>query len=210
MPAWVIDPLCVLLPPHDGQRHQESTKRYVGIPFPVHCRTHAGLLSTINKQIKTPMKIDIARCTKAMQFLAISGVPRPELIEKAIALIQKNPDDALRSGYLGIKNYAHFGDQRCDCPYGMGPKHGDIVFSIGRTRNCLRHDALAVSDDEIYYLQCYRDFGSISEKTNNIYDRVLTLCDVLMELKTITERRDVLMKHIDEANVELVEAPANP
>jgi len=36
--------------------------------------------------------------------------------------------------YFGVKNYDGFGDQRADCEYGMGPRHGSIVFRIGLTR----------------------------------------------------------------------------
>jgi len=37
----------------------------------------------------------------------------------------------LRKQFFGCKNYSQFICQRCDCEYGYGPKHGDIVFSIG-------------------------------------------------------------------------------
>jgi len=68
-------------------------------------------------------------------MIRVSGIPSREreyLIEEAIALIQKDPENAMKSEYLGIKNYAAFGDQREDHSYGMGPRHGCIVFSIGR------------------------------------------------------------------------------
>jgi len=39
----------------------------------------------------------------------------------------------IASRYFGVKNYDAFGDQRHDCEYGMGPRHGSIVFSIGLT-----------------------------------------------------------------------------
>lgn len=40
----------------------------------------------------------------------------------------------LRHQYFGVKNYADFGDQRCDGAYHTVPQHGYIVFSIGLTR----------------------------------------------------------------------------
>jgi len=68
-------------------------------------------------------------------MIRVSGIPSREreyLIEEAIRLIQQDPENAMRTEYLGIKNYAAFGDQREDHTYGMGPRHGSIVFSIGR------------------------------------------------------------------------------
>ena len=41
----------------------------------------------------------------------------------------------LRKDYLGVKNYDRFGDQRADCLYGSGPRHGSIVFSIRLTED---------------------------------------------------------------------------
>lgn len=59
------------------------------------------------------------------------GDTRTKLIEDAIRLIAASPD-ALSQNYLGVKNYASFGDQREDHKYFMGPRHGDIVFSVKR------------------------------------------------------------------------------
>lgn len=42
--------------------------------------------------------------------------------------------EKIGSRYFGVKNYDGFGDQRTDCEYGMGPRHGSIVCSIGLTR----------------------------------------------------------------------------
>ncbi len=44
-----------------------------------------------------------------------------------------NGGDEIGRRYFGVKNYDAFGDQRTDCEYGMGPRHGSIVFSIGLT-----------------------------------------------------------------------------
>lgn len=54
--------------------------------------------------------------------------------------------ERLRRGYLGVKNYDAFGDQRCDCEYGMGPRHGSIVFAVGLTRSARERD---LTPDEI-------------------------------------------------------------
>lgn len=60
---------------------------------------------------------------------------RGALLEEALKSLQENPADWAKNQYYGYKNYAGFGDQRCDCEYGMGPRHGSIVFRIGRGNN---------------------------------------------------------------------------
>jgi hypothetical protein len=59
----------------------------------------------------------------------------------------------LKTEYLGIKNYAAFGDQREDHTYGMGPRHGTIVFSIGRDHGHL------IEPGDVDELIRVRDFG---------------------------------------------------
>lgn len=62
----------------------------------------------------------------------------------------------LWSNYLGTKNYDRWHGQRCDCSYGMGPRHGSIIFSIGLTDETRRRDPRELSAEEteaaIYYL----------------------------------------------------------
>lgn len=107
---------------------------------------------------KTP--IDLDRCRRGMKQLRIEGAPRVAVIEEAIAGIQRDPMTAMRSQYIGVKNYASFGDQREDHEYGFGPKHGTIVFSIGRDSD-FRSSRQALDHDAIYLLEAYRDFGTI-------------------------------------------------
>lgn len=40
----------------------------------------------------------------------------------------------LRRKFFGTKDYDRWSDQRCDCAYGYGPRHGTIVFSVGLDR----------------------------------------------------------------------------
>lgn len=57
----------------------------------------------------------------------------------------------LKNGYMGIKDYAHWRGQRCDCSYHMGPSHGTIVFNIGlkvRDRDLTEQEV----DACLYYL----------------------------------------------------------
>lgn len=59
----------------------------------------------------------------------------------------------LRHEFFGTKNYSGWSGQRCDCGYGMGPRHGSICFRIGLKEEARARD---LSDAEreaaIYYL----------------------------------------------------------
>ena len=102
--------------------------------------------------------IDIDRCLIAMQDLCVHGLcctpMREAALASAIRMIQENPTGALKKGYVGIKNYASFGDQREDHEYGFGPRHGSIVFSIGRRKP---QENITLGADHIYLLECVRD-----------------------------------------------------
>ena len=116
------------------------------------------------------MCLDLECCYRAMENIEISGAPRNALIEEAIAAIQKDGKSALQTGYLGIKNYAGFGDQREDHGYGMCPRHGTIVFSIGRTQKA-RDKKTELGADEIYYLEAYREFGVKTVDSHCLYKK---------------------------------------
>jgi hypothetical protein len=109
----------------------------------------------------------------------IVGEVRLKALENAIARIQKDGKNALSKEYVGVKNYAHFGDQRCDCQYGFGPSHGSIVFRIERATRVVRpkDDAILVlGDDEVYFLECARDFQELAEaygEYKNLYDYLM-------------------------------------
>ncbi len=135
------------------------------------------------------MKIDIERCKRAMENIYMKGLPnegaasfpqesRGAKIEAAISAIQTDGANALMKQTFGVKNYASFGDQGCDCEYGYGPRHGYIVFEIGRTgKSREKHTVLGA--DEIYLLECCRDFGSVELGANK-----LNLCLIINELTT--------------------------
>lgn len=112
------------------------------------------------------MKIDLDRVRRGMATVYVDGVPRTaerlNLIAEAIGRIQSNPQGAFKANYLGIKNYAGFGDQRSDCGYGMGPRHGSIVFEIGRPN---RGEGPLPGADAVYALECLRDFGFVEVDT---------------------------------------------
>lgn len=152
--------------------------------------------------------IDLDRCRKAMAQLVVRGLPttpqRRDLIAAAIEQIQRSPETALAREYLGIKNYAGFGDQREDHEYGSGPRHGSIVFFIGRSDHP-RSDALG--EDQIYLLECVRDFGSVETPWDRSdygarEPRRLNLCEAIQEYNTLLERIGHFARRFDAARVE--------
>lgn len=82
---------------------------------------------------------------------------REDLLEEALRLLQEHPTDWLKDQYMGIKRYAGFGDQRSDHPYGYGPKHGSIIFEIGRGH---KYDPAKI-EDYIQFLLFFRDFRPV-------------------------------------------------
>lgn len=132
---------------------------------------------------------------------------RAWLIEKAIAALQSRPGDALAGEFFGIKNYAGFGDQRCDCPYHMGPKHGDIVFKIGRRGSTGdERRAVEVTDDAVYLLEAVRDFGSVEHpcgdpRPGTRNPKRVNLCDLLEEIGATEDRLLSLRKVLIGATV---------
>lgn len=154
-------------------------------------------------------KLDIDICRAASKELEICGAPRPRLIEEAISLIQSDPM-CLMKHYLGIKNYAHFGDQRCDCEYGMGPSHGHIVFSIGRSNYGIGKE-VELGDAHIYYLQAYRDFGMWETGDKDSYGgpMKLSLSEFIRRLDKAKRELSVLKSALETKTVDLYEAPNN-
>lgn len=145
--------------------------------------------------------IDIDRCRRGMRQLSVRGVPRAGLIATAIGMIQTNANTALRQEYLGIKNYEAFGDQREDHRYGFGPKHGSIVFSIGRVSPS---NGPPLDDDAIYLLEAYRDFGTTKRKVyrdGRTIDERWSICDVIREHDRLSEQLREMRSLLDAARM---------
>lgn len=146
------------------------------------------------------MAIDLERCRRGMKQLRVEGFARNALIEEAIAAIQKDPIEALKTRYFGIKNYAGFGDQREDHEYGYSPKHGSIVFSIGRNEFKGALDA-----DAIYYLEAYRDFETMAWQEyehGRLETRPITLSKAIREFDELTRKRNLIADAFEKMRIE--------
>lgn len=99
---------------------------------------------------------ELIECNKRLKITGICNTEiREKAIEDAIKAIQIDNNEALKTEYIGVKNYAHFGDQRYDCSYGCGPTHGHIVFSIGRRWS---DNNVSLTETDIEFLIKARDF----------------------------------------------------
>jgi len=155
------------------------------------------------------MKIDMDRFRRGASQLEIVGRPgkskeRLDVIETAILEIQAKPEVALSLKYLGVKNYAGFGDQREDHEYGYGPRHGSIVFSVGRKRPNLNGQ---LDGDAIYALEILRDTAETVFPYNEFVspehwpreiENVFEAVAILDRLETL---RDGMVKALNEPEV---------
>jgi hypothetical protein len=130
--------------------------------------------------VKAPL--DVERCMRASEAITVVGIPRGAVreraLEEAIATIQKDGGGAFANRYIGVKQYASFGDQREDHDYGRGPGHGVIVFSIGRTSSFRARGTTGLGPDHVYFLEAVRDFGEVIGRDK----RGLNLDQVLRQL----------------------------
>ena len=82
---------------------------------------------------------------------------RKGVIKNAITDLLNTKGANLKKTYFGMKNYEGFGDQGCDCEYGMGPTYGSIVFEVGITPEYRKKDIPdALLEAAIYYLANYK------------------------------------------------------
>lgn len=136
--------------------------------------------------------LDLDRLYRGMEQINVGGVCNSEVrhkaLEDAIAAIQQSPNTALKKEYIGVKQYAHFGDQRCDCTVGMGPTHGSIVFRITRLSD------KPLDGDAIYLLEASRDFGLITtgRKLGSDRKEALDLCGALRRKRELQKELDTL------------------
>ena len=111
---------------------------------------------------------------------------RERTLEEAVKALNDNPAEWAKKRYYGIKDYAHFGDQREDHEYGRGPRHGSIVFSIGRGSNYSEENV----SDYIDLLLFFRDFRNSALKSNRGFP--LSLDGAVTEQKYLEDRLSVV------------------
>ncbi len=108
--------------------------------------------------------LDISRVQLAESIISIKGDPYGNTSEikmghrtiaKCAIIDIANGCQHLKTRYYGNKEYSGY-YQRCDCEYGMGPKHGGICDSIQLISDVRSRE---LTDDEkdacIYYINNY-------------------------------------------------------
>lgn len=112
--------------------------------------------------------IDLEKVALAKTILSVSGTYAKGGDErasvKADAIKQLATGIPIREIYgdlwrvaFGTKSYDRWHGQRCDCEYGMGPRHGSLIFQIGlrdSVRKTRKHSDLTPEEIEaaIYFL----------------------------------------------------------
>lgn len=105
-------------------------------------------------------KIALARSVLAITGrYAKAGADRSSCLSEAMRQIagwQEGRTIGMCREFVGTKVYAHWIGQRSDHPYGMGPRHGGIIFSIGLKKSIRIRDPFHLTDAErdacLYYL----------------------------------------------------------
>jgi len=106
----------------ENNRHEKTVKDY------------EKLIEETKRQKGIFLKgIELEKIKTAESVLNVRGLKDEydeDCTRRAIRGIATN-DGEIKKWYYGVKNYACYNHQACDCEYGMGPRHGEIVFSIG-------------------------------------------------------------------------------
>lgn len=118
----------------------------------------ADAAKTTLAQYKDGLDVDKIRLAETVLYVsdfAKGGEERGGAVADAIKWFAtgKAGYRGLRHEYFGTKSYDRWHGQRCDCEYGMGPRHGSIIFRIELRREARDRD---LTTDEknaaIYYL----------------------------------------------------------
>lgn len=110
-------------------------------------------------------KINRAEHVVHVSDLGNGATERRECIADAIKQFAtgkpENGYQDLWTQYFGTKNYAHWRDQRVNCEYFMGPRHGSVVFRVETTAAARKRSQADLTPDEveaaIYYLTRIED-----------------------------------------------------
>ena len=155
------------------------------------CYNRIILIKGVNEMTKINMDYFNKGASEIYVEGVLSGNVREGVVVEAVTQINEDPFNALKNKYLGVKRYAGFGDQECNCEYGMGPKHGNIAFKIGRVD---RKSDKELSSYAIYALEIFIEFSLQLSKSGN---ELVNLFDLVREMSALKEKHDMLAEKID-------------
>lgn len=114
-------------------------------------KAHIDQLQAIDKELQTLSDaiglhkggLDLEKIATALEILEIRGNAAKyqnapafkRLVASAIGILSNPAQEFFSREHLWIKEYASFGPQGGTSEYGLGPRHGRIVFSIGFNRD---------------------------------------------------------------------------
>ncbi|BCJ86484.1 hypothetical protein [Effusibacillus dendaii] len=103
--------------------------------------------------------IDLNKIKIAESLLRVKGLSYGQYNDRCVTEAIKDIAQGapkMSEGYFGVKNYAHWTHQESDHPYGYGPRHGSIVFSVG-----LKNPKEKLTEEQkeccLYYLNLLRN-----------------------------------------------------
>lgn len=82
--------------------------------------------------------LDLEKVKQAVAIINIEGLKTGKYNGRCVTEAIKDiadGTDKMAKEYFGVKDYAHWSDQSSDHPYGYGPTHGSITFSVGYKRD---------------------------------------------------------------------------
>lgn len=138
------------------ERAEESKKHHDYVD-----RTAQEINELLRQKEMAMNGLDLSKIQTAESILDVDGLKYGEYNERCINEAIKDiatGQESMRREYFGVKNYAHWQHQECDCKYGYGPTHGSIVFSVGYKRNRLCDEFSEYEKDScIYYLNLLKN-----------------------------------------------------
>lgn len=100
-----------------------------------------------------------------------AGEDRARCLEEAIQRILSGGGPMFQE-YSGTKSYDRWHGQHSNHPYGMGPRHGYIIFQIGLISPIRQRETKALTEDEInacvYYLRNLEKIQDAEEKAKQV------------------------------------------
>lgn len=152
--------------------------KQLGVDYERNKKRIEGDIQTVVERIKMQVDhgLDVTKIETAENILEVYGLKHfgagetAGVVHDAIKWFSGQdlgPYKNLRRGYYGCKDYDRWHCQRSDCDYGMSPRHGHIVFSIGLKCEKANHVFTTEEKDAcIYFLMNIQHVQKVKETFN--------------------------------------------
>jgi|SRR5882757_3928332 len=117
--------------------------------------------------------IDSAKILLAEHVINVGGLYEKAGDEKSAVREQAikyllDGGKSLKSAYVGTKDYDRWHGQAIECEYGMGPRHGSVIFRIELVREQRQREGLLSAEEidaAIYYLRNLERIQALHQQT---------------------------------------------